>query len=395
MPETLFLIDGPFVSEYLKQAITKFKIPVVKTPEAVKHLENGVINYIDTEAAKLKLLNNPQTKVYTNSENALDWVYQNHPDRQLIRALQLSKDKVRFRQVMQDLTPEFYFKAVSLDALPAIDPVTIPFPVILKPAVGFFSLGVHGVQDQDGWKKALASIENTIDDMQDLYPESVLDNSMFIIEELIDGHEYAIDCLFGQDGKPIIFNIMKHMFASDQDMNDRVYITSQRIMEEQLPSIEKYLKQVGELFGFKGFPAHIELRIKDNGDMNIIEINPLRFGGWCSTPDLAQYAWGFNVYEYLIKGIKPDWTQLLKQRGKETYSLIVLNNSTGVKGVDIDSFDYNLLLSRFDHPLELRKTDFKRFPLFGFLMCEVTENRMESLQEILHSDLLDFIRVNN
>lgn len=57
----------------------------------------------------------------------------------------------------------------------------------------------------------------------------------------------------------------------------------------------------------KNFPAHIEIRIDKNGNINPIEVNPLRFGGWCTTGDISWYAYGFNSYEYFLKGKKPDW----------------------------------------------------------------------------------------
>lgn len=391
MAKTLFLVDGPFVSDYLKQTIYDLHIPVVKTLAAIEHLDVSRVNYVDESTARLKLIEDPELKVYTNSENALDWVYSNHQNEELIRSLLLSKDKVRFRETMKSLAPEFYFKEVALSDLSSVDATTIPYPVILKPSVGFFSLGVYGVQNEEDWHGAISSIHDSLTDIQGIYPESVLDNSTFIIEELIEGAEFAVDCYFDAAGKPVIFNIMKHLFASQDDMNDRVYITSASILDEYRHDFQEYLSEIAKLFKFKRFPAHIELRVSQNGDKNIVEINPLRFGGWCSTPDLTQYAWGFNIYKYLHQELEPDWPQILSADAGIVHSLIVLNNSTGVKGEHIKAFDYNLLLSKFDKPIELRKTDYKRYPLFGFLMCEVSEKNMKSLQDILHSNLKEYI----
>lgn len=42
--------------------------------------------------------------------------------------------------------------------------------------------------------------------------------------------------IFNRDGKPVILNMMKHIFASGKDVNDRVYITSKEIVEQYLYS---------------------------------------------------------------------------------------------------------------------------------------------------------------
>jgi hypothetical protein len=49
------------------------------------------------------------------------------------------------------------------------------------------------------------------------------------------------------------------------------------------------------------------------------------------------------------------------------------------------------LLSRFEHPLELRKIDYKEYPVFGFLFAETSQANFGELERILRSDLKEFI----
>ena len=185
--------------------------------------------------------------------------------------------------------------------------------------------------------------------------------------------------------------MMKHIFASGKDVNDRVYITSKEIVEQYLTPLTDFLSEIGKRAVLRNFPAHVEVRIAGNGKVAPIEVNPLRFGGWCSTPDLAWYAFGINIYEYLFRQIIPDWKTLLKGREGLVYSNIVLNNSTGIEGKQIQSFDYEKLLAGFEKPHELRKADFGKFPLFGFLFCETRQQNMKELHDILHSDLSAYV----
>jgi hypothetical protein len=184
---------------------------------------------------------------------------------------------------------------------------------------------------------------------------------------------------------------MKHIFSSGKDVNDRVYITSKDIIEGYLHSIMEFLSEIGKRASLRNFPAHVEVRIHENGTVAPIEVNPLRFGGWCSTPDLAWYAFGINLYEYLFQQKQPDWNIILTGKENLVFSNIVLNNSTGTEGKNIRSFDYDKLLSDFEKPLELRKADFTKFPIFGFLFCETRLENMQELQRILMSDLKEYV----
>ena len=386
----MFLIDAPFVSNYLKQTLARFNIPVIKTAYAEQALQGYAVKFISEVDAVQAYKQNPQRPFYTNSENALDWILQNFPTSELASTVASVKDKVRFREVLTELHPEYFYLGYPYPDLRKIDPKDLPFPVILKPSVGFFSLGVQRIEGRDQWVDALSNLDALISTYTGIYPSGVLDNSVFVVEAVISGEEFAVDCYFDEQGQVVILNMMKHLFASGDDVNDRVYITSSSIMEQYLASVQDYLNKLGLLFKLKNFQAHIEIRI-DHGEMAAIEINPLRFGGWCSTADLAQYAWKMNLYEVLIKGFKPDWDQLIKRDPDGVYALVVLNNSTGVPDDEITSFNYDALLRSVQEPLELRKMEFSKYPLFGFLMCKVPEGDLSELERLLHSDLKEFI----
>jgi len=176
-----------------------------------------------------------------------------------------------------------------------------------------------------------------------------------------------------------VLSILKHVFSSDSDVSDRVYISSKEIIERNLDEFTGFARKIGALAGVKNFPVHIELRRDDNGTLLPIEVNPMRFGGWCTTADIS----------YLQK--KPDWPEILKGKEGKLYSVIVLDNSTGIGTDEITSFNYEKLLAQFEKPLELRKVDHKTYPLFGFLFTETRQDNYIELENILNSDLTEFI----
>ena len=387
----MIILDKPYISEFLLKTLEINRIPVIHNIVASEYVPDRSLNLL-SENEVVKLFNGAEYPLlYTNSENAISWIETNLHHTTLPGKIQLFKNKVLFRDLVHDLFPAYFYKGVSVAALESLDVSGFPLPFIVKPSVGFFSLGVYKVERVEDWAETVKSILKEIELIKDLYPPEVLHTGEFIIEECIEGDEFAIDCYFNKDGKPVVLNIMKHIFSSGTDVNDRVYITSKEIIENYRNSITDFLAEIGQRAALSNFPAHVEVRISENGIVAPIEVNPLRFGGWCSTPDLAWHAFGINLYEYLFQQKQPDWNYLLKGKEGLIYSNIVLNNSTGTEGKYINSFDYKKLLATFEKPLELRKTDFAKFPLFGFLFCETRKQNMLELERILMSDLKEYI----
>jgi hypothetical protein len=387
----MILLDKPYISEFLLETLERNRIPVINT-KIVTELASARNLQLVPEAEAVANYNGGDTlMLYTNSENSISWIENNLQHSRLPATIKLFKNKILFRDLTKDMYPGYFYKGVTIDLIDKLDVSGYTFPFIIKPAVGFFSLGVYKVEHLEEWPETVNTIKKEIELISDLYPPEVLHTGEFIIEECIYGDEFAIDCYFNKDGKPVVLNIMKHIFSSGKDVNDRVYITSKEIIESYLHSITEFLSEIGKRASLRNFPAHVEVRIHENGTVAPIEVNPLRFGGWCSTPDLAWYAFGINLYEYLFQQKQPDWNIILTGKENLVFSNIVLNNSTGTEGKNIRSFDYDKLLSDFEKPLELRKADFTKFPIFGFLFCETRLENMQELQRILMSDLKEYV----
>ena len=155
--------------------------------------------------------------------------------------------------------------------------------------------------------------------------------------------------------------------------------------------IEQFLQLIGKKADLKNFPMHVEIRIDKNKNIIPIEINPLRFGGWCTTGDISWFAFGINSYEYFLQNKKPDWETIFNNRQTNKYNLIVLDNNSGIKESAIESFNYELLLKDFKKPLNLRKVDYKKYRVFGFLFTETSIENNTELKYILTSDFKKYI----
>jgi len=387
----LFFVDKPYISDFFKKTVRDNAIPVVGTEIANElNLYPGTKIINETEAVKIAE-ESGSFSLYTTSENSIGWISKHLSFSDFPEKIDLFKNKSKFRELTKSIFPDFYFKTVKAEDLSSLNFSEIPLPIIIKPSTGFMSMGVYKVVNSDQWNRTIDCILEEIDQTKEIYPPEVVDTSLFIIEECIRGDEFAMDAYYDSNGEVVILSILKHSFSSDDDVSDRVYTTSKEIIESNLEEFTLFAAKIGALAKIKNFPVHIELRRDSNGALVPIEINPVRFGGWCTTADLTYLAYGFNPYLYYYSQIKPDWQKILKEKEGKLFSVIILGNSTGVEIEKITSFDYEKLLSEFENPLELRKINYKEYPVFGFLFTETSADNAVELKKILDSDLKEFI----
>lgn len=387
----MFLLDEPYVSDFLAQTIQSNGIPVIDTAAARQFLGQRQVSFVSETAAVEKITAGVAPRLYSNSENAIGWISKNLSGTTIPETIDIFKNKARFRRLIAASFPDFFYKEISLNEMPSLDTTDLPFPFIIKPTTGFFSMAVHKVTTPEEWPAIHEQINNGIEAIQGIYPEEVMNTGSFIIEECIKGDEFAVDAYFNDEGTPVILGIYQHLFASDMDVSDRVYMTSAQIIHDNLSSFTQFLASVGKQADIKNFPVHVELRVTTDGTINPIEVNPMRFGGWCTTADMTATAWNFNPYTAYLNDEKPDWKNITAGKEGLIYSIIVLDNSTGIEGRHISSFNWNSLKERFHNPLAHRPVDYNAYPLFGFLFSETPSDRLDELQYILGSDLREFI----
>ncbi len=385
----MFLIDKPFVSDFLIDTIRNNNFKIIATKVAKELLKDDSLAWIEEDEAISLLKKNPQISIYSNSENALAWIDQNYGESELSSQIKSLKNKVKFRELIRDLFPDFYFKQISIEEIHRLSATEISFPFVIKPAVGFFSIGVHIVENERDWIKAKSELQP--EKLKSIFPENVLNTSNFIIEEFIRGEEYAIDYYYDNNGNAVLLNVLHHLFSSGTDTSDRVYSTSKKIIEKHKIDLEYFLGKIGKELNLKNFPAHAEVRIDENGKIVPIEINPLRFGGWCTTGDLLGVTLGFNSYKCFCENKKPDWENIFKGKENKIFSIVVLDNNSGIIPSDILRFKYSDLANDFENPVLIRKLDINKYPVFGFVFTESASSNKKELNDILTSDLRKYI----
>ena len=385
----MIILEKPYVSEFLLDTIVQNDWAVLQNDVVNDaEIEEGALKLIPESTAKNYYLTQEYPLIYSNSENSISWILDNLPESNLASYIKLFKDKVAFRELLKDLYPNFYFQSVKFDELKNMSSEGIKFPVVLKPAIGFLSFGVHTIKDDKEWREAIAQLDSEMKAASKLYPKNVINSSDFIIEELIEGEEFAIDAYFDRDGEPVILNIFQHPFLNSKDVSDRIYLMSAGIMIKYMAKFAILLREIGDAKKIKNFPMHIEIRVKEDGEIIPIEINPMRFAGWCTT-DVAKYAWGINVYDCFYNQKRPDWNNILANASKEVYYFSMAEVPIGMDKAKIKGFEYEKFLANYSNVLEVRRIDYKNNPLFAVIFGSTTKK--EEVERILKLKTKDYI----
>ena len=388
----MFILEEPYVSDLLATTAAELGLPVLDTPMARRRLSGPRAVPLSAEEDFAAAASKPGARLCTNSEHAIGWISDHLAHSGLPGRIGLFKDKLAFRDLVADLYPDYRYFGLPLSGLRAFDPSNLRAPFIVKPAVGFFSLGVHVVASADAWPSVVAEIEREVPALASLYPEQVLGLDRFVVEEVIEGEEFAVDAYFDTDGAPILVDVYAHLFVSADDVSDRVYLTNAEIVARLGPPALEFLAEVGRRAGLADFPVHAELRIDHAGRVAPIEVNPMRFGGWCAA-DLAHFAYGVNPYRCYLLGERPDWTRIAAESAGRTTALIVSDLPSSVDLAAIDDVDYERFAARFSNVLELRPMEFNRYPVFAFTFVEVPSGDLSELHAVLGADLREYLQM--
>ena len=345
------------------------------------------LNLVDDAEAARRL--EAGERVYTNSENALAWIKEHVDNPGLTEAIELFKDKALMREKLAALNPDLFYATVSREELDAVTVDDLPLPVVLKPSVGFCSMGVYIIEEPDDWADAVADIARREEGWHSRYPESVVGGDTYIIEGFIGGVEYALDCYYDEAGAPHILNILRHDFAGPEDTSDRLYLTDETIVSEMGPRFMDWLAAVNEVVGARNIPIHVELRV-DGDVIAPIEFNPLRFAGLGGT-DVAYFGVGLRTYAAFLENEPVDLAALYGAHPGQVFSMSLLNPAPEADLAQ--PFNSDGLLERFSHVLSYHSFDPEIVGFYGFLFLQTDKEGAGAAERewLLNSDLMEFV----
>ncbi|MBV8693956.1 MAG: ATP-grasp domain-containing protein [Chloroflexi bacterium] len=219
-----------------------------------------------------------------------------------IEVIESCRDKTRLCQYLQSVdvrVPRFQ-EAGSISA--AIEAAQyIGFPAVLKPVIGTGSRGVKLCQN-------LSAVEEQATRLlrQERNERGLSEPRRILVQEMIVGSEFSVETF----GDTIIGITAKHIgippFFVETGHDYPARLTSQSALQ-----IEKIVRKVLHSLNYNWGPAHIELRLTEEGPV-IIEVNPRLAGGYI--PELVLYAQGLDLISATLIAVVGQQPQLKKER---------------------------------------------------------------------------------
>jgi hypothetical protein len=383
----MIILARPSVSPYLSKTLFELGEPAILAEDIQVPMKPA----LRLEPAQV-IVDRPkqayQSLILTSSENALAFLQDAIPHDDRVLKARLFKDKVAFRRSLAKLYPDFYFKETTVAELPKLDPATLHFPLVIKPAAGISSIGVQRVERAAAWKDAIEFLAKDLATYAQNYADVVVDAHKVIVEEWIPGIELAVDCYFDAQAEPVILNVMEHMFKDAADTSDLVYYTRRSLVRRHYPAIHDFLVRLGDLFDLKRFPMHLELRLTPHGQLLPIEVNPLRFAG-LGTTEIAEYAYAINVYKHFFRETRPDWDAILAEPDDSVYTFLCTDIPTGLYQAPGLRVDDRALWKSFGEVLEYRMLDETETSTFAVIFLRADD--LEENRRLLGTDITRYM----
>ncbi len=382
----MLILEKPYVSQTLINTAIEKNLPVLRNAMSEKIVAEGHnLNLLNDEEFVAEYLK--RGRLYTMSENALGWLVEHLPDQELLDKIALLKDKATFRRICQNMYPDFFFCEEEIVKLGNINPEQLVYPLVLKPSVGFLSAGVHVVHNVDEWRAAIRDIQANFHKVGSQFPEFVIGTQKFLIEEYIKGEEYAVDTYFDDQGNPTILNIFHHRFANESDTSDRLYCSSRALYDEYEEPFMNFLIQLNKVLKLHDFPMHIEFRY-DGKKAIPIEINPLRFAGFCLN-ELQTHISGTHPIVAYLNNIHLSKEEMWKGKEKDTYSFLVLERPADAD--DKEVFNEKKFREDMMDVLELRPLADPTVGVAATAFIRTDDAHKAELEHILHLDMRDYM----
>ena len=119
----MFLLDKPYISDFLIKTIRENNFPVIASTAAKELITDNTLK-LDNRKRCYKLLSkiNLYLIIYSNSENAIHWVNKNLHFSKLPEKILFFKDKIKFRELIRDIYPTYFYKGIKLSEIEIIKP---------------------------------------------------------------------------------------------------------------------------------------------------------------------------------------------------------------------------------------------------------------------------------
>ncbi|HMB63002.1 MAG TPA: ATP-grasp domain-containing protein [Eudoraea sp.] len=261
------------------------------------------------------------------SEASIEVVKERIDDPAKRNAINMLKDKYQFREILREIYPAYTFKKLSLGEIASLN---VASKSILKPSKGCFGTAVKTITAESDMTEIVKEIKRELKINSNVLSGEVLSEDEFILEDYIEGEEYAVDMFYDPFGEPHIVNIYHHPMPKNEAYLHMIYYTSKEVFHSIYEQAMGFFKKLNALLKIKNFTMHSEFRYCEK-TLVPVEINCMRFGGM-GLGNMVYNALGLNPYESFRTGQSPEWSNIWdkKANADSIYAYFIAYNGTHI-----------------------------------------------------------------
>jgi hypothetical protein len=320
-------------------------------------------------------------KVCLTTESIIEDVLERLDDANRRNAVLTLKDKFAFRELLNSIYPDFYFKQGTLEDLlgERLDDTS---KYVIKPVKGCFGTGVRVIDGSVDRQTLIEEVQAEIARNGSVLSSSVLTPDEFLIESYIEGEEYAVDMFYNSQGEPVITNVYHHPMPENLAYLHMLYYASRETFERVYPLAKDFFRKLNQTLEVTNLPIHAEFRLQD-GQLMPIELNSFRFGGM-GLGNLGYHALGVNSYQHFIEDSEPDWESVWDDK-HNIFGFFIAYNGSNVE-LASTAPDWERMRSQFSRVILEVPFDYQKQLAFGILYIEEKPENVPALLRIEFDD---------
>jgi hypothetical protein len=323
-------------------------------------------------------------KVCVTSEYSLETIIDRiDPARK--NAIEILKDKFKFRENLAEIYPDYKYRFVKVND---IINLKIEKKSVIKPKRGCFGTSVRIIEPDTNFEILSAELKAELIKNGKVYSDYTLSKEDFIVEQYIEGEEYAVDMFYNSTGEPCIVNLYHHPMPENEAYLHMAYNSSKAVFDKIYTKVKFFLTEINQILKVANFVMHVEVKVC-NDEIFPVEINTMRFGGM-GLGNLVFYSFDVNPYTCFINDCEPDWENMWKGKEKDVYTFFIAYNGAK-RSMNNYKPNYGKLKQLFTNILHEQPFDYTKQLAFGIYFLKETEENITKLLKIEFDDFFEEI----
>ena len=325
-------------------------------------------------------------KVCIASEAAIETIVSRMDDLARKNAIEVLKNKYAFRKMLADLYPNYQYQLVKMQE---VKDLKITQKSIIKPVKGVFGTAVRIIDRDTDLTKLVSELKIELSRNENVFSNGVLSKEDFIIEQYIEGEEYAVDMFYNATGEACITNIYHHPIPHNKAYLHMIYYSSKEVFDDIYVKAKHFFTELNQILSVTNIPLHSEFKLCNN-KLIPIEINILRFGGM-GLGNLVFHSLGINPYACFLNNTEPDWQKIWQEDTNDIFAFFIAYNGASI---NISNYRPNRerLKQQFTQILLEHSFDYQKQLTFGIYYLKETQENLSALLEIEFDDFFEKIQ---